>query len=149
MKLRVATDQPSSPADDVPVLAGAPLLIDLARQAQKMRAIVARMFPRDVLKDSAWDMLLELFVATQEFRVLCVKQLILVSGETSTSALRRIDRLEETGMIRRRGDAADHRRVTVEMTLKGEEAMTAMLRSLILDPTTRTGNGTGDIRRVN
>lgn len=110
-----------------------PTPLDLARKAQRMQADVARVLPRGVLRDSVWDMLLELFVAAQEYRLLCVKQLILVSGETSTSALRRIDRLEQAALIRRRCDPDDHRRVAVELTQKGEEAMSVMLRSFIAD----------------
>ncbi len=109
-----------------------PTLLELARQAQKMRATVVKLFPRNVFRDSAWDMMIELFTAGQQNRVMCIKDLILVSGETSTSALRRIDRLETAGLLQRRHDSPDHRRVSVDLTAKGEEAMTAMLRSLIL-----------------
>ena len=105
-------------------------LPDLARQLQHMRAKAAKLFPRDVFRDSAWDMVLELFIAGQENRVLCVKELIFVSGETSTSALRRIDRLEAAGLLSRAHDPDDHRRMAVTLTSKGDEAMRAMLHSL-------------------
>lgn len=108
-------------------------LIDFARQTQAMRAKVAKIFPRDIFRDSAWDMMLELFVAARERRSVCVKQLVLISGETPTSALRRIDRLEEAGLLLRRTDPADHRRVMIELAPKGDEAMCAMLRNLFLD----------------
>jgi DNA-binding MarR family transcriptional regulator len=97
-----------------------------------MRKTVATLFPRDVFRDFAWDILLELFVAEQRGRAICIKDLILVSGETSTSALRRIVRLEDAGFLQRRHDTADHRRVSVALTAKGDVAMTALLRSLIL-----------------
>ena len=113
----------------------APSLLDLARQTQLMRASTAQFFPRDVFRDSAWDMMLELFIADQQSRPICVKELILVSGESSTSALRRIDRLEGAGLIRRRTDPADHRRLAVTLTQRGTDAMTAMLRHLDLSMT--------------
>ncbi|MFN3677332.1 MAG: MarR family transcriptional regulator [Sphingomonas pseudosanguinis] len=109
-----------------------PTLLDLARQTQAMRANVAQFFPRDVFRDSAWDMMLELFIAEQQAKPLCVKELILVSGESSTSALRRIDRLEESNLLRRRTDPTDHRRLIVSLTQRGTDAMTAMLRHLYL-----------------
>jgi DNA-binding MarR family transcriptional regulator len=105
-------------------------LLDLARQLQRMRAKAAKLFPRDVFRDSAWDMVLELFIAGQQHRVVCVKELIFVSGETSTSALRRIDRLEAAELLHRSHDPDDHRRMAVTLTDKGDAAMRAMLHSL-------------------
>lgn len=110
----------------------APSLLDLARQMQIMRARAVDLFPREVFRDSAWDLMLELFVAEQQKRLVCVKELILVSGETSTSALRRIDALEAAQLLRRCNDPADHRRVSVALTVKGGEAMRAVLHSLYL-----------------
>ena len=83
-----------------------------------MRAKAAKLFPRDVFRDSAWDMVLELFIAGQQHRVVCVKELIFVSGETSTSALRRIDRLEAAELLHRSHDPDDHRRMAVTLTDK-------------------------------
>ncbi len=110
-----------------------PSMLDLARRMQRARARMAKLFPRDVFRDSAWEMMLELFVAAQLKRVVCVKELILVSGEKSTSALRRIDRLELAEMLRRCHDPVDHRRHAVVLTAKGDAAMRAMLLSLF-DP---------------
>lgn len=118
-----------------------PSLLDLARQTQAMRANTAKFFPRDVFRDSAWDMMLELFIADQQNRPICVKELILVSGETATSALRRIDRLESAELLRRRTDPADHRRLAVTLTQRGTDAMTAMLRHLYM--TTGAGSHRG------
>ncbi|MDK8186558.1 MULTISPECIES: winged helix DNA-binding protein [Sphingomonas] len=109
-----------------------PSLLDLARQTQAMRARTAQFFPRDVFRDSAWDMMLELFIADQQRRPICVKELILVSGESATSALRRIDRLEGAELLQRSTDPADHRRLAVTLTERGNAAMTAMLRQLFL-----------------
>ncbi|MEG3163989.1 winged helix DNA-binding protein [Sphingomonas sp. PB2P19] len=107
-------------------------LLELARQAQAARDKTAKLFPRNIFRDSAWDLMLELFVGAQERRSICVKELVLVSGETSTSALRRIDSLEEAGLLRRCHDSKDHRRVAVVLTPKGEESMSAMLSHLFL-----------------
>jgi DNA-binding MarR family transcriptional regulator len=108
-------------------------ILDLARHMQSMRAKIIPLFPREVLRDSVLDILLELFVAQLMTRSVCIKELIIVSGETSTSALRRIDRLEESGMVRRCHDPVDHRRVAVALTQRGDEAMRAMLHHLFLD----------------
>ncbi|MGK6319260.1 winged helix DNA-binding protein [Sphingomonas sp. DT-204] len=102
-------------------------LLNLARQVMDARAKCARYFPKGVFRDSAWDMMLELFIAGEERRIVCVKQLMAVSGESATGAMRRIDRLEEVRLIRRRPDPEDNRRVLVELTDTGREAMTKLL----------------------
>lgn len=106
-------------------------LLDFAHRVMDARAKCAAYFPKGVFRDSAWDMMLELFIAGEERRVVCVKQLMAVSGESSTGAMRRIDRLEEVRLIRRRPDPEDHRRVIVNLTDSGREAMTALLTNLI------------------
>jgi DNA-binding MarR family transcriptional regulator len=113
--------------------ASMPSLSDSARQAKRLRAAVERHFPPGMLLDSSWDIMIELFIANCENKTLCVKHLILSSGESSTSALRRIDRLEAAGIILRRDDVLDHRRVLVELTHKGEQAMQDMLHALIVE----------------
>lgn len=110
-----------------------PSMLDLAKRMQRARIRMAKLFPRDVFRDSAWEMMLELFIAGQLKRVVCVKELILASGEKSTSALRRIDRLEAADMLRRCHDPVDHRRHVVMLTAKGDAAMHTMLLSLF-DP---------------
>jgi len=112
---------------------GSPTLLDLARRLQRARAKFSGLFPRDVFRNSAWEMMLELFVAAQLDRMVCVKELILVSGEPSTSALRRIDRLEAAGLLHRSHDSSDHRRVAIALTDKGHSAMRTMLHNLFID----------------
>jgi hypothetical protein len=124
---------PCAGTGEVDTAAGSlPSLLELARKTQVTRGKIAKLFPRNVFRDSAWDLMLELFVGAQEQRSVCVKQLVLVSGETSTSALRRIDSLEQAGLLRRCHDPKDQRRVSVILTPAGEEAMTAMLSHLFL-----------------
>ena len=59
-----------------------------------------------------------------------------MSGESTTSAMRRIDRLQEAGLLSRRPDPTDHRRVRVRLTGKGYAAMAAMLEHLFDTPDT-------------
>lgn len=109
----------------------APAMLAVARQMQSMRAKAVRYFPRDTMRHCEWDIMLELYVARLENRIVCIKELVIASRETSTSALRRIDRLEAAGMLLRSPHFVDHRRVAVALTTKGSEAMTAMLRGLL------------------
>ncbi|RDE04983.1 MarR family transcriptional regulator [Sphingomonas aracearum] len=108
-----------------------PELVARARKAQELRGTMTTVsLPAELFVDPAWDMMIELMIAEGEFRPLCVKDLIVLSGESAASAMRRIVRLEEAGLLVRTPDRADHRRVHVTLTLKGHGAMAAMLERL-------------------
>lgn len=105
-------------------------LVDGARQLLQARLRMARDLPKGLLRDSAWDMILELFISHEEGGILFVKQLILSSGESVAAAMRRIDRLEEARLIERFPDPFDRRRVIVRLTERGRTAMLGMLQQL-------------------
>lgn len=113
-----------------PSLEDGAALLRAAKTFRTARHQCAGMFPRNLFRDSAWDMMLELFITDQENGSICVKQLMAASGESATGAVRRIDGLEEAGLVSRRVDPADHRRVKVVLTEKGFAAMVAMLRHI-------------------
>lgn len=110
-------------------------LVEGARQLLRARLKMARIAPKGLLRDSAWDMMLELFINGEEGGILYVKQLMLMSGESSTAAMRRIDRLEEAGFIERYPDPLDGRRVIVQLKDVGRTAMLAMLQH-VFEPDT-------------
>ncbi|SFR76183.1 MarR family transcriptional regulator [Sphingomonas jatrophae] len=114
-----------------------PSLLEKAKQARQLRAAMSKLGPRELFVDPAWDMMLELFIAAEQKQQLCVKDLILLSGESSTSALRRIDRLQGSELITRQVDRTDHRRVRVALTPQGWASMAAMLEHLFDPPATR------------
>lgn len=105
-------------------------LLCFSQQMLAARARCARYFPKTLFRDSAWDMMLELFIAGEQRQALCVKQLTHAVNESAAGAVRRIDRLEEAGLARRRLDPRDRRRMLIELTDRGREAMTAMLGQL-------------------
>lgn len=102
-------------------------LLARARQARELRRKMTSLLPGQLFVDPAWDIMIELVIAAEEGRSPCVKELILVTGESATSALRRIDRLQANGLIHRRLDQNDHRRVLVGLTDQGLRGMTGML----------------------
>ncbi|QQV79419.1 MarR family transcriptional regulator (plasmid) [Sphingomonas aliaeris] len=65
--------------------------------------------------DPSWDMLLELYVATREQRVLPVSRLCELSGGSTTTALRHLEHMEALGYISRAEDPRDRRRLLVTM----------------------------------
>lgn len=121
------------------------LLVEGARQLLQARLKMARIAPKGLLRDSAWDMMLELFISGEEGGILYVKQLMLASGESSTAAMRRIDRLEEAGFLERFPDPLDRRRVIVRLKERGRSAMLAMLEH-VFEPHTPDDHGGEMIR---
>lgn len=84
-----------------PDLSGTSLLA-LARQTQQARINCSEHFPKHVFRDSAWDIMLELFAVAEEGRFLCVKDIMAISGESATGTMRRIESLEEAELVVRR-----------------------------------------------
>lgn len=108
-------------------------LVEGARQFLQARKRISGFGPKGLFRDTAWDMMLELFISREEGGVLYVKQLMLASGESTAAAMRRIDRLEDAGFMQRLPDPLDHRRVIVRLTDRGRSGMIAMLRE-VFDP---------------
>lgn len=105
-------------------------LLSLARQTQQARINCSEHFPKHVFRDSAWDIMLELFAVAEEGRFLCVKDIMAISGESATGTMRRIESLEEAELVVRRYDPRDHRRMRVVLSEKGRGAMISFLHHL-------------------
>lgn len=108
--------------------------MDRARQLMRARMEMNKHIPPGLLKDSAWDILLELFVNGEEGGIVYIKQLVLACYTTPTSAMRLIDRLDDAGLIERMPDPLDHRRVIVSLSERGRTAMVALLREFAERP---------------
>lgn len=109
-------------------------LVEHARRFIRARKTIGDVIPPNLVKDAAWDILLELFVNGEEGGIVYVKHLMLACNTTPTSAMRLIDRLEDAGLIERRTDQLDQRRVIVNLSDRGREAMIALLRSVSDQP---------------
>lgn len=105
-------------------------LVEGARQLLQARIRTAELFPKGILRDAAWDMLLELFVRGEEGGITYVKQLMIASGESTAGSMRRIERLTEAGFIARTSDPLDQRRVIVRLTERGRTALISMLQHI-------------------
>jgi DNA-binding MarR family transcriptional regulator len=110
---------------------GAPVsLVTLARKAQQARINCSQHFPKNVFRDSAWDIMLELFICEEMDRAICVKEVMTISGDSATGTIRRLESLEEAGLTRRCHDPRDHRRMLVKLDEKGRVAMISFLHHL-------------------
>jgi response regulator RpfG family c-di-GMP phosphodiesterase len=80
--------------------------------------------------DASWSMLTELLRARLSRRRVSVTSLCLASKSPVTTALRRIERLLETGLVSCTQDPKDRRRKYIELTDEGTTRLVAALRAV-------------------
>jgi hypothetical protein len=101
-----------------------PLWAELARQHYRERRLRGKVFGGETMfGEPAWDILLDLFIATKEQRKVSVMSACIGSAVPSTTALRWITTLERERLISRQDDPDDARRTYVVLTERGYEAM--------------------------
>jgi len=86
------------------------------REIIKLRRMRERFFPADLFADPAWDILLDLKAARQEGQQVSISSLCIAAAVPPTTALRWITAMTENGMLVRRQDPADARRVFVALS---------------------------------
>lgn len=104
---------------------------EFARRVLRVRQQRNAILGADSFRDPAWDMLLELFAAHESGRKLSVSSLCYASGVPLTTALRHVDRLEEHGLVTRRGDSSDQRRWFVKPTPKALAGVASAAAALL------------------
>jgi hypothetical protein len=106
---------------------------ELAAVAQKylrMRRKRADLFGADLFADPAWEILLDLFAAGIEGRVVSITSACIASGVPTTTALRWIALLVSRGLVCRAPDARDHRRSHLYLSTEAKATMAEWLRAL-------------------
>ncbi len=106
-----------------------PELLDRAMQCYAERRIRDAHFGdhSSVFGEPAWDMLLDIFIATERGRRLSVGAACIGAMINQTSGLRLIGILESQGLLVRTIDPLDARRRFVHLTDKSRELITAYL----------------------
>lgn len=102
----------------------------LVRGLIKARRSRDRHFDSELFADPAWDILLELYAAELGQRRVSVTSLCIGAAVPATTALRWIKALEKKGMIRRRPDSMDARRVFVSLSPETIESMEQFFRNV-------------------
>jgi hypothetical protein len=103
---------------------------EIVRSHVAARALRARVFDQGLFADPAWDILLDLTLASMGERRISVSSACIASRCPPTTGLRHVDNLVRAGLCRRTRDEADHRRVFVELTQEGAAQMTSYLLGL-------------------
>lgn len=107
---------PLSPATMAPPQADLPSVsAEGLRAIIKARRLRASYFPADLFADPAWDMLLDLLQAEIAQHRVPVSSLCIAAAVPATTALRWIKTMTDRGLLVRRDDPHDGRRVFIEM----------------------------------
>ena len=104
------------------------------RRLLKARRARSLFFEDDLFADPAWDVLLEAYAAHLMQQKTSVTALSNAAAVPATTALRWIRRLEQLGLLVRRGDPLDGRRSWMEISNRGLSAMQRYLNSVSLSP---------------
>lgn len=99
------------------------------RRAIKERRNRDKFFSEHLFADPAWDMLLQLYVAELDQIRLATSSLCASAAVPTTTALRWISTLANEGLIDRRNDPLDGRRVFIALSAKGVRSMEAYFQT--------------------
>lgn len=90
---------------------------------QRMRALRVRYVSKDMFADPAWDMMLDLYKAHLEGRTISVSSACIAANVPPTTALRYLTQLCDRDLVVRQPDHLDGRRIFVQLSTAGLEAM--------------------------
>ena len=102
-----------------------------ARRLLAQRRSRDQILGADLFGEPIWDMYLDLFVNAVEDRPVSISSLCIASGAPTTTALRHIAMLVDRGLLLRRRDAKDGRRVLIELSPRLHEQLGEMLLSWV------------------
>jgi hypothetical protein len=105
-------------------------LVRVAQLLVEQRRLRSRHLPGELFHEPAWDMLLALFIGQHERRTMNVKTLVSYSDAPATTSQRWIDHLHKLGLIDRITDMVDRRRVEIQLSEAGEDALRQYLRAV-------------------
>lgn len=115
------TDTTATESSAPPVNAGYLRSVIRARRAR------AHFFPSDLFADPAWDILLDLMASRLEDKRVSVSSLCIAAAVPPTTALRWIKSMTDAGLLERRADPIDGRRIFIDLSDQAAAKMAAYL----------------------
>jgi DNA-binding MarR family transcriptional regulator len=110
------------------------ILTEFVSRIRRLRVRRNELFEVTLFRDPSWDMLLELFVASERGEGLTVTSLCHASGVPLTTALRHLQRMEQFGLVLREGNRRDSRLTVIRSTPQANARVGAVV-SMLLDET--------------
>jgi hypothetical protein len=102
----------------------------MIREIIKLRRMRDNHFKADLFADPAWDILLDLMAAKMEGKNVSVSSLCIAAAVPPTTALRWVTGMTENGMLVRRLDPTDARRVFIELSQDVADRLTTFFTSI-------------------
>lgn len=102
----------------------------LAEQLLARRQARFNYFPADLFHEPAWDMLLALYLAHDDGRLMNVKALVASASAPATTSQRWIEHLAKLKLVDRVVDPDDRRRIEVSLSGTGVDSVEAYLDRL-------------------
>jgi predicted transcriptional regulator len=99
--------------------------------AVRVRTLRNRLFPQGLFSDPAWDMVLDLTLASIENRQISISSLCIASNAPTTTALRCIKTLVEFGIIEISADTKDRRRKNVNISQSTLDRMLKLTSAIL------------------
>ena len=105
-------------------------LLERVRIIAERRVERYQYLPAEMFGEPAWDMLLDLYLASGDGKSISVSSACIASRAPATTALRWLRRMEQLGLVARVNDDSDRRRVYVTITDAAKRALTDWLLSI-------------------
>jgi len=105
-------------------------LLERVRIIAERRVERYQYLPAEMFGEPAWDMLLDLYLASGDGKSISVSSACIASRAPATTALRWLRRMEQLGLVARVNDDNDRRRVYVTITDAAKRALADWLLSI-------------------
>lgn len=105
-------------------------LLAFARCLERARQERARFFPADLFGEPGWSLILDLYIAHHERRMVNTSGACFGANVPQTTGLRWLEKLEAAGLIVRRPHPQDTRFVMIELSPDAVRRMSALLETM-------------------
>ena len=104
-------------------------LVAFARRLERARQERQRFIPAELFGEPGWSLMLDLFIAHHEGRVVNTSGACFGASVPQTTGLRWLEKLDSAGLIARHSHPQDTRFVMITLSAEGLERMTAVLET--------------------
>ena len=105
-------------------------LVELARKVSRMRSIRPSYFASELFAEPAWEMLLALLAADSAGYRMTITNVCDACNAPDSTALRWLDKMKDSSLVRRRKNPTDARIVYIEIEPHAKTALISCLRDM-------------------